>query len=600
DLDLDGHSDIVGITAGEQPITLRGQGDGHFLTLAEPFGAQQLTRGLAIADFNNDDTPDVLLIGTTVTLLSHHGGPHRGFRLQLTGKRDRRDEGQQGKNQRSNADGIGTRIIIQSGLLRTSAENTTRQSGLAQSRLPLHFGLGRAPSAEVVRLRWPDLVTQAELNQPTTGIVTIIENNRKPTSCPTLFSWNGSRFVFVTDALGAGALGERGADASVRPPRPEETVAIPAQQLQLHEGHYLLKIAEPMDEVMYLDRLRLDVVDHPIGHLVLADERFTFTEPGPTQERLQFVRRASPLAARDHRNRDVRPQLLQRDLQSVHQFATRSWLGFAEEHFVELSFAPWPTLTSTQTPRRLFLVLAGWTEYPYPESMLAAGQAGIAPLPPQLEQRQPDGSWKVLGELGFPAGLNRVMTKELPPGCDPAAGPLRLRTNLQIFWDQIELAEAGPTPSAQELPVARALLRAGGFAQETTTNGQLPIQYDDEKRENVSVHRWTGRLTRLGDVTELLNQVDDRHVVAGPGEEVLLKFQAPAAGPAPGMARSFLLTMNGYCKDTAPTTATGGQVGPLPYRGMPTYPYPSGTAPAHVQEYDRLWNTRPAAGGAKN
>ncbi|MGL4423358.1 MAG: FG-GAP-like repeat-containing protein, partial [Gemmataceae bacterium] len=46
DLDLDGHSDIVGITAGEQPITLRGQGDGHFLTLAEPFGAQQLTRGL--------------------------------------------------------------------------------------------------------------------------------------------------------------------------------------------------------------------------------------------------------------------------------------------------------------------------------------------------------------------------------------------------------------------------------------------------------------------------------------------------------------------------------------------------------------------------
>src|SRR5262249_17404326 len=52
----------------------------------------------------------------------------------------------------------------------------------------------------------------------------------------------------------------------------------------------------------------------------------------------------------------------------------------------------------------------------------------------------------------------------------------------------------------------------------------------------------------------------------------------------------------GYCKDTAPTTLTGGYVGPLPHRAMPRFPYDPAKdpPPAHVTEYDRVWNTPPA------
>ena len=47
---------------------------------------------------------------------------------------------------------------------------------------------------------------------------------------------------------------------------------------------------------------------------------------------------------------------------------------------------------------------------------------------------------------------------------------------------------------------------------------------------------------------------------------------------------------------TSPTTLTGGYVGPLPHRAMPKFPYDPAKdpPPAHMTEYDRAWNTRPA------
>ena len=72
--------------------------------------------------------------------------------------------------------------------------------------------------------------------------------------------WNGERYVFVTDFLGAGSMGEMQPDGGYRPPRPEESVKIEADQLVPRDGQYALKIAEPMDEVTYLDRVQLILV----------------------------------------------------------------------------------------------------------------------------------------------------------------------------------------------------------------------------------------------------------------------------------------------------------------------------------------------------
>src|SRR5262249_10627348 len=189
--------------------------------------------------------------------------------------------------------------------------------------------------------------------------------------------------------------------------------------------------------------------------------------------------------------------------------------------FVELDFGD--RLAKLNPGERLFLVLAGWTEYPYPDATYAAAQAGVAPEPPVLERLGEDGKWAVLGELGFPAGLPKVMTREVTGLLGGPHCVLRLRTNLQIYWDQVyaaPLAEVGRAAPGGRVRVtalgpARAELAARGFMQEVLPDGRQPVAYDDSRTEPVAITPWKGRFTRLGDVTELLREADDRFVLCG-------------------------------------------------------------------------------------
>ena len=59
-----------------------------------------------------------------------------------------------------------------------------------------------------------------------------------------------------------------------------------------------------------------------------------------------------------------------------------------------------------------------------------------------------------------------------------------------------------------------------------------------------------GRYTREGDVRELLATIDDRFVVARPGDEVALAFDATALPRlSAGERRTFLFFAHGYSKE---------------------------------------------------
>ena len=243
-------------------------------------------------------------------------------------------------------------------------------------------------------------------------------------------------------------------------------------------------------------------------------------------------------------------------------------------------------------------MLAGWTEYAYPESIYSAARAGVPLNVPVLERLAADGkTWETLGDLGFPAGLPRVMTFPLSK-LAPGPCTLRIRTNMQDYWDQICLAPAedlAATAKVTALEPLAADLAYRGFVQEVYPDGKPPISYDDSKTEAVTVNKWKGNLTRLGDVTDLLRADDDRFVIAGPGDEVTVQFDATKLPPLPaGWQRSFVLRSAGYCKGAAPTTATGGMVGPLPFRAMPNYPDFGSVKPPQT-DADR-WHMRPASG----
>ncbi len=582
DIDLDGWCDVVGLGADGRPVLLHNQGDGRLAFVPDAFGPVPGGIAVAVADLDGDGLPDLLTWADAGLRLDRNKGNGNGAVLVApSGRRDK------SVDLRTNADGIGTWVVAQAGSLWTGAERTTVSAGLGQSLLPTALGIGKNATADVVRLRWPDAVIQAELGVPANVLFRVAETNRKGTSCPVLLAWDGEKFAFVTDFLGGGALGESGPDGSIRPPRPEESVKIEPGRLVPKDGQYVLKIAEPMDEVLYLDHLRLDAIDHPPGTVVYPDERFVLGPPEPSQKLLAFRTRHLPKAATDHAGRDVTALVRDRDGRTVDGFAPRAWLGYAEDHALALDFGELPA------GGHWHLVLAGWTDYAYPEAMCAATSAGVALKPPVLERFDESGKWVPVCDLGFPAGLPRVMTRELP--ADFRGGRLRISTNMRVYWDQIHAAQADDAAvgTVTALDVARATLAARGFMQEVYPNGRPPVAYDDAKTEPVAVNKWQGRLTRLGDVTDLLLAADDRFVLCGPGDEITVRFDATKL-PAlkDGWVRSFVLRTRGYCKDTSPTTVTGGDVGPLPFRAMPNYP-DFGTAKPPATDADR-WHTRPA------
>ena len=84
--------------------------------------------------------------------------------------------------------------------------------------------------------------------------MTIEELDRKPSSCPFLFTWNGQRFEFVTDFLGGGEMGDWDAPGAWNTPDPDEYVRIRGDQLQPRDGRYELRVTNELEEAMFLDR----------------------------------------------------------------------------------------------------------------------------------------------------------------------------------------------------------------------------------------------------------------------------------------------------------------------------------------------------------
>ena len=172
---------------------------------------------------------------------------------------------------------------------------------------------------------------------------------------------------------------------------------------------------------------------------------------------------------------------------------------------------------------------------------------------------------------------------------------------MQVVWDEIVLARAEPAGAVGRvtpLAVGGATLAHRGFMKEVRPPEGTPVGYDDSRTEPVVVSKWKGNLTKLGDVTELLRGPDDRLVLCGPGDEVTVRFDAAGLPPLPaGWERSFVLRTFGYCKDTAPTTVTGGRVGPEPFRGMANYPpdLTKDRPPATWSTDREVWHTRPAS-----
>ena len=378
-------------------------------------------------------------------------------------------------------------------------------------------------------------------------------------------------------------------------PDRDESIAIDGDQFIADDGRYRLVVNEPMDEVAYLDRLSLDVVDRPSDVKVALDERFVPSGLRPTGALIAWRTSIVPVSATDLQGRDVTEDLRAWDRRTVDRFARRrGWTGYAEEHGIVLDFGDRTGRIGSDD--RLVLCLAGWVEYPYSQTNYAAATAGVALRPPALERRRDVGSWEVLPiEPGYLAGLPRMSTVDLSGMLTGPSCVLRLRTTMECFWDQSFLAriERDPPLRVTTVPLDRATLAYRGFTREASPDAddRLPRLYDYQHVDPAPLARLSRYLTRYGPVVPLLQTDVDRFCLIGPGDEVRLEFLAADVPPlSDGWVRSYVLRAVGYCKDANPFTARSDTVGPLPWRGMPTFPFSDSTKRPDDPEYQAYLN----------
>jgi hypothetical protein len=434
----------------------------------------------------------------------------------------------------------------------------------------LLFGLGTRDAADVVRVLWPSGILQTEIGPA--AKTRVEELDRKPSSCPYLYTWNGSRFEFITDFLGGGEMGDWIAPGQYNTPDPDEYVRITGEQLRPREGRYEIRVTNELEEAMFLDRARLVVIDHPADVEVYPNEGLRDIPRPPF--RLQATRDARvPERAVDEHGHDVRDLIARRDRRWPDDFARAAIRGYAAPHSLTLSLGAGAD--------RAVLLLTGWTAYAFSSDNVAASQAGLVLQPPVLEVKDQHDRWvAVETNVGFPVGRPQTLVVDLAGKWRGPSRDVRLSTSMPIYWDQVLVDTSGDSAprSMTTLDPVAATLRWRGFSAETSPDGREPRGADYHAVSLTSPWKtFPGAYTREGDVRNLLGTTDDMFVIAKPGDEIALSFDAAAAPPLrEGWRRTFLLYADGFSKEMNIRSATPDSLGPLPFHGMTRYPLPNG------------------------
>jgi hypothetical protein len=232
------------------------------------------------------------------------------------------------------------------------------------------------------------------------------------------------------------------------------------------------------------------------------------------------------------------------------------------------------------------LLASGWIRPTDSSINVAISQGRHAP-PQSLHLEVPDGQggWVVAKtDLGFPAGKTKTIVIDLQGIWRPGTPRLvRLRTNMEIYWDALAWAPALPDTElkTQRLSLHTATLRYRGFSTVHAADRSSPELPQYHVLEGTAP-RWRdliGYYTRFGDVRDLLQAVDDRYVIMNAGDELVLRFVTPPPPPA-GWRRDFVLIGDGWVKDGDYNTTFSTTVLPLPAHDQPDYTTP----PGHLED----------------
>ena len=160
----------IGIGYAEPNFLLSNDGKGRFADVSQASGPGleiiKVSRGVTVADYDEDGDLDLFVfnLNDTPSLLRNDGGnANNWLRIKLIGSR-------------SNRDGIGAWVTVESGGRIQRQEVQGGGGYISHSDIRRHFGLGTSTLVDRVEVRWPSGITQTLHDVAINQTVTVVES----------------------------------------------------------------------------------------------------------------------------------------------------------------------------------------------------------------------------------------------------------------------------------------------------------------------------------------------------------------------------------------------------------------------------------------
>ncbi len=473
----------------------------------------------------------------------------------------------------------------------TSEQHTTYWSALLPDGTYKITVPNADPTGKYPFISWDDGSTNPTRTVTLTTTTTVTATYEGGSSCPSLFVWNGTDYVYVTDVSNHGWLGYINcinADGSITYYRnnPWDYVPLNRSQLQLTGGSYNLTLLQRYNEVFYLDQAYMLVVDHQANTSVYSTTVEQYLNSSYMGNVYTIGNPKTPVSAVNEKGENVLPQI-----SKIDDVFTTGTNGIQSPSIDKIKWNQITlnlgNLTGAKQIKLVVRAIVNWGsaddyttwlnkffEQPVPDG------TQVTP-PPYMEVKDANGNWiRVPQSRDFPLpsdGAARTYVIDLTGLFLSKDYSLRINNFWNVTFDYIAV---DTTPqqaiSLQRINPQASLYQA--FAPGTDAA--------------------TGGFTAYGNVTKLVLSEDDMFVIGRQGDAVSLQFSAAELkAPAAGMVRDYFLYESTWFKDPSGNWGFGFgfTVDPLPFKTMSSFPYPvSESYPndtAH-ESYLKQWNTR--------
>jgi hypothetical protein len=450
------------------------------------------------------------------------------------------------------------------------------------------------PTGKITFVNWDDGSTDLSRTFTLNDRTTITATYNGGSSCPSLYVWNGTDYVYVSEISNHGWLGyinymTEDPDWPIVYYRnnPWDYIPLDRTQLNATDGNFNITLLQRWNEIFYLDSAQLVVVDHPANVSVYSTMEEQYLDPDYMGNIYTISNNPlTPVSAVNQNGQNVLPQISKVDnvfTNGTNGIQSPAWNNITWNR-ITLNLGDLSNASQIKLVVRAIVDWGSGDDYttwldkffaqPVPNG------TEVTP-PPYMEVKDAYGNWvRVPQSRDFPLppdGLARTYVVDLTGLFPTNDYSLRISNFWNVTFDYI----AVDTTPQQNLTIR-------------TVDPQAYLYQSFEPGTDAA----TGNFTQYGNVTQLILNPEDMFVIGRQGDAVSLQFPiGNLPDPAPGMIRDYFLNESCWFKDATGNWGFGFDftVDPLPFSNMTGFAYPPDehypNDPQH-QAYLDQWNTR--------